>query len=232
MEMEKVSRICVAYEGLEQFFPKEKIVLTGNPVRQEMVNLTGKHPRGLEHFGLEEGKPTLLITGGSLGARSINKAIHAALSKFKAAGIQVVWQTGKNYINEAKAAAEELDYSGIKVHEFISRMDLAYAVADLVVARAGAISVSELCLVKKPCILVPLPHAAEDHQTKNAMALVTHHAAVLVKDNEAQERIGDQVLELINDRPALDQLGHNIAGLARENAVEAITSEVLALVKK
>ena len=231
MLAKKVSRICVAYEGLDQFFPKEKIVLTGNPVRQEMVNLMGKYPRGIEYFGLDPEKKTLLVTGGSLGARSINKSIHAALGKFKEAGIQVVWQTGKNYIEEANKAVSEMNYDGFKVHEFITRMDLAYAVADLVVARAGAISVSELCLVKKPAILVPLPSAAEDHQTKNAMALVTHHAAILVKDSEAQEKIGDQVLELIKNTEALERLSNNIAGSARANAVDAIASEVLALIK-
>lgn len=231
MLAKKVSRICVAYEGLEKYFPKEKIVLTGNPVRQNVVDLAGKKPRGIEHFVLDPEKRTLLVTGGSLGARSINKSIHAALPQFKEAGIQVVWQTGKNYIAEANEAAKEMAYDGFKVHEFIGRMDLAYAVADLVVARAGAISVSELCLVRKPAILVPLPHAAEDHQTKNAMALVTHHAAILVKDNEATEHIGKQVLELIDNKAALDKLSTNIAGLAQENSADTIANEVLNLAK-
>lgn len=231
MLAKKVRRICVAYEGLEKFFPKEKIVLTGNPVRQSVVELTGKKPRGMEHYGLDPHKNTLLVTGGSLGARSINQAILAALPQFREADIQLLWQTGKNFIKEAEQAVESAAYDGFKVHEFIGRMDLAYAVADLVVARAGAISVSELCLVRKPAILVPLPHAAEDHQTKNALALVTHHAAILIKDAEAETTLGPRVLQLLGDKATLEKLSINISGLARTNAADAIANEILDLAK-
>ena len=166
----RVDRICVAYEGMDKYFPKAKLLLTGNPVRQDVVRLAGKRPRGMEHFGLSEGAPILFVTGGSLGARGVNKGIEAALPRFQEAGLQVIWQTGTPYHAQALEAVAKLNYEGCKVHEFVTKMDLAYAVADLIVSRAGAISVSEICLVQKPAILVPLPTAAEDHQTHNARA--------------------------------------------------------------
>ena len=228
----KVDRICVAYAGMEKFFPKAKILLTGNPVRQEVVRLAGKHPRGLEHFGLQVGKPILFITGGSLGARGVNRGIEAALKDFQAAGLQVIWQTGTPYYKQAQEAVAELNYTDCKVHEFVTKMDYAYAVADLVVSRAGAISVSELCLVQKPAILVPLPTAAEDHQTHNARALTDRGAAVLVKDTDAVTDLGPTVLRLINDKDALERLQLAITGLGTQNAAELIAAEVIRLAQK
>jgi UDP-N-acetylglucosamine--N-acetylmuramyl-(pentapeptide) pyrophosphoryl-undecaprenol N-acetylglucosamine transferase len=225
----RVDRICVAYAGMEQYFPKEKLLLTGNPVRQEVVRLTGKRPRGMEHFGLEDGRPVLFITGGSLGARGVNRGIEAALPAFKEAGLQIIWQTGTPYFEQANKAVRDLDYVDCKVLEFVSKMDLAYAVADLVVARAGAISVSELSLVQKPAILVPLPTAAEDHQTHNARALTDHGAAVLVRDVDAVKELGSTVLKLILDPIALDDLRNAIANMGAYNAAEVIAAEVIRL---
>jgi len=225
----RVDRICVAYDSMQRFFPASKILLTGNPVRQEVVRLAGKHPRGLEHFGLQEGRPILFVTGGSLGARGVNRGIEAALKDFQAAGIQVIWQTGSPYLKQAQEAVAKLNYTDCKVHEFVGKMDYAYAVADLVVARAGAISVSELSLVQKPAILVPLPTAAEDHQTHNARALTDRGAAVLVKDADAVQELGSMVLRLIKDKDALDRLRNTIAGMGTQNAAETIASEVIRL---
>jgi UDP-N-acetylglucosamine--N-acetylmuramyl-(pentapeptide) pyrophosphoryl-undecaprenol N-acetylglucosamine transferase len=225
----RVNTICVAYDGLERFFPKEKIILTGNPVRQEVVNLEGKRERALEHFGLDKDRKTLLVVGGSLGARTINNSMKAALEMFKANNIQVIWQTGKFYIEDAEAALKGLDYDGIKAQAFISKMDYAYAAADLVVSRAGAISVSELCLVKKPAILIPSPNVSEDHQTKNAMALVNHEAAILIKDAEAVEKMGNAVVELVNNEEQREKLKKNISGLALSNSADAIAAEIMNL---
>ena len=227
----RVDRICVAYAGMEKYFPKEKVLLTGNPVRQEVVRLTGKRLRGMELFGLQEGRPVLFITGGSLGARGVNKGVEAALPKFKEAGIQVIWQTGTPYFEQARKAAADLGYDDCKVMEFVTGMDYAYAVADLVVARAGAISVSELCLVQKPAILVPLPTAAEDHQTHNARALTDRGAAVLLNDADAVEELGKTVLGLMNDTEALEKLRIAIASMGTRNAAEAIAVEVIRLAR-
>lgn len=228
----RVDRICVAYAGMEKFFPKEKLLLTGNPVRQDVVRLAGKRPRGMEQFGLEEGRPVLFITGGSLGARGINHGVQAALPLWQQSGIQVIWQTGTPYFKQASEEVARLGYKDCKVHEFVTKMDHAYAVADLVVARAGAISVSELSLVGKPAILVPLPTAAEDHQTHNARALTDRGAAVLMHDKDTVEKLGSTVLELINDRKALERLSLAIAGLGTTNAAEAIAVEVIRLARK
>ncbi|MCB0767309.1 MAG: undecaprenyldiphospho-muramoylpentapeptide beta-N-acetylglucosaminyltransferase [Flavobacteriales bacterium] len=225
----RVDRICVAYDGMDRFFPKEKVLLTGNPVRQEVVRLQGKRPRGMELFGMTEGKPVLFVTGGSLGARGVNRGIEAALKDFQAAGLQVIWQTGTPYYKQAQEVVAKLNYTGCKVHEFVSRMDYAYAVTDLVVARAGAISVSELCLVQKPAILVPLPTAAEDHQTHNARALTDRGAAVLVKDADAVQDLGRVVLELIHDKDALERLRVAIAAMGVQNAADVIAAEVVRL---
>lgn len=226
----KVDKICVAYDGLEKFFPKEKIIMTGNPVRQEVVNLEGKKPRGVEYFGIDPNKPTLLIVGGSLGARTINESVKASIDKLKSSGFQVLWQTGKLYKDEAKAATEGIEQ--IKAHEFITKMDLAYAVADVVISRAGAIAVSELCLVRKPVIMVPSPNVAEDHQTKNALALVNHGAAVLVKDSEAREKLIDEAIALMNDAEKQEKLIMNIAKLGLENAADTIASIAINMATK
>lgn len=225
----RVDRICVAYAGMDKYFPKEKLLLTGNPVRQEVVRLSGKRPRGLEHFNLKDGKRILFVTGGSLGARGINRGIEAALPMFKEAGLQVIWQTGKPFLQEAQAAVEALGYSDCKVMPFVDHMDYAYAVADLVVARAGAISVSELSLVQKPAILVPLPTAAEDHQTHNARMLTDQGAAVLVRDADAVADLGKTVVAMITDQQALDKLQRAIAALGKNNSAETIAAEVIRL---
>jgi UDP-N-acetylglucosamine--N-acetylmuramyl-(pentapeptide) pyrophosphoryl-undecaprenol N-acetylglucosamine transferase len=225
----RADRICVAYAGMERYFPKGKLLLTGNPVRMDVVRLAGKRPRGLEYFGLAEGRPILFITGGSLGARGINLGVEAALQLWKDAGIQVIWQTGTPFLAQARAKVEAIGFSDCRVLEFVDRMDLAYAVADLVVARAGAISVSELCLVERPAILVPLPTAAEDHQTHNARALTDRGAAVLLRDADALETLGSKVLELFRDRVGLDRLRQAIAGLGVHDAAGAIAAEVIRL---
>ena len=225
----RADRICVAYAGMERFFPKEKLLVTGNPVRTDVVRLAGKRPRGMEHFGLTEGRPILFITGGSLGARGINLGVEAALQQWKDAGIQVVWQTGTPFLAQARAKVEAIGFGDCRVLEFVDRMDLAYAVADLVVARAGAISVSELCLVERPAILVPLPTAAEDHQTHNARALTDRGAAVLLRDVDAMDMLGTKVLELIRNEAALERLRHAMAGLGVHDSAEAIAAEVIRL---
>ena len=227
----KADKICVAYDGMEQFFPKEKIVLTGNPVRSEVIKLEGKKDRAIEFFDLQKDKKTLLVVGGSLGAWSINEAVEKSIESWKSENIQVVWQTGKLFYNRAvKAAEEHKDW--LKVTEFIKRMDLGYAVADLVVSRAGALAVSELCLVKKPSIFVPLPSAAEDHQTKNAMVLTTLNAAHLIKDVEVRKELGSQVIKLINDHTELDRLSENISPLGYNDAADLIANEALKLVQE
>ena len=227
----RVDRVCVAYEGMEQFFPREKVLLTGNPVRQEVVRLAGKGPRGLEHFGLREGGPIVFVTGGSLGARGINRGIEAALPVLRAAGVQLIWQTGTPYFEQARKAVADLGYTDCKVHEFVSKMDYAYAIADLVVARAGAISVSELCLVQLPAILVPLPTAAEDHQTRNARALTDRGAAILVRDDRAVEDLGTTIINLVENEAELMRLRTAIASLGKENAAEAIAAEAIRLAR-
>ncbi|MBL4709199.1 MAG: undecaprenyldiphospho-muramoylpentapeptide beta-N-acetylglucosaminyltransferase [Flavobacteriales bacterium] len=226
----KADKICVAYDGMEQFFPKEKIILTGNPVRSEVIKLTGKKERAIEFFQLDRDKKTLLIVGGSLGAWSINEAVERAILQWKEANIQVIWQTGKLFHKRAQKACIGQE-SWLKVTEFIKRMDLAYACADLVVSRAGAIAVSELCLVKKPSIFVPLPSAAEDHQTKNATVLATLSAAHLIKDAEIRALLGDEVLKLINDEEELNRLSENISPLGYHDAADLIANEALKLIK-
>jgi UDP-N-acetylglucosamine--N-acetylmuramyl-(pentapeptide) pyrophosphoryl-undecaprenol N-acetylglucosamine transferase len=227
----RARRICVAYAGMEKYFPKERILLTGNPVRTDTVKLTGKKPRGLEHFGLREDAAVIFITGGSLGARGVNRGVEAALALWKKEGVQVIWQTGTPFFKQAQEAVARVGYADCKVLEFVDRMDLAYACADLVVARAGAISVSELCIVAKAAILVPLPTAAEDHQTHNARALTDRGAAVLLRDADAVEQLGLKALELLRDPQALDRLRLAIAELATHDAAQAIAVEVIRIAR-
>lgn len=228
----RAAKICVAYEGLEKYFPKDRIIVSGNPVRKEVVEIVGKREEAIEFFGLDKSKKTVLVIGGSLGARSINNAIKGELNKLVEAGVQLVWQTGKLTFEDAKQAANGLEDKGIKVHDFISRMDLAYAVADVVISRAGAIAVSELCLVQKPVVLVPLPTAAEDHQTKNAQALVDKDAGILVKDVEAKDILVNQVLSLINDNDRIENLKKNIGQMALKDAAGTIADEAIRIVSK
>ena len=225
----KADKICVAYNGMDQFFPKDKIVLTGNPVRSEVIKLEGKKARAEEHFKLQKDKKTVLVVGGSLGAWSVNEAVESAIESWSNEDIQVIWQTGKLFHKNAVKAAEGHE-SWLKVTEFINRMDLAYAAADLIVSRAGAIAVSEICLVKKPVIFVPLPSAAEDHQTKNANVLATLGAAALVKDSQVRDELGKLVINLINNEDELQSLSENIAPMGYHDAAELIADEALKLI--
>lgn len=225
----KAARICVAYEGMDQFFPKEKILLTGNPVRQELKDIRDKREEALKHFSLDGTKKTILVIGGSLGARAVNEAIGAGLQEFIKNDVQLVWQTGKVYFEKAKQQVKNFENRNIMALEFISRMDLAYAFADIVVSRAGAGAISELCIVEKPCILVPLLTAAEDHQTKNAMALVSKKAAVLVKDNEAHEKLVGESIRLVKNDAERESLRQNMRPLAFHDSASRIANEVLTL---
>lgn len=228
----KVQKICVAFDGMEQFFPKEKIIFTGNPVRQDIVDLSNKKAKGLEQFNLSADKKVVLVIGGSLGARVINESIEEGLDDFAKNNIQLLWQTGKGYADKAAESVKKYNNKGIITMPFISAMDLAYAVADIVISRAGALSVSELCLTAKPSILVPSPNVAEDHQTKNAMALVNHNAAILIKDIDAKTELIHALLNLVNNSALQEQLKTNIKQLAKPNAAEIISEEVIKLVKK
>ncbi|MDP6908233.1 MAG: undecaprenyldiphospho-muramoylpentapeptide beta-N-acetylglucosaminyltransferase [Flavobacteriales bacterium] len=227
----RAKKICVAYENMDRFFPSERITRTGNPVRQDILNLEGKCELGMDTFNLDPNKKTLLVIGGSLGARSINLAVKENIGRFKDADVQVIWQTGKLFIDEAKKAVETANATNIHVAEFIYTMDQAYAVADVVISRAGASSISELCIVGKPAVLVPFPFAAEDHQTKNAMALVNEHAAILVADKNAQKEACHNALNLMANDEECKTLSTNIRKLALPNADEEIAREILKLAK-
>jgi UDP-N-acetylglucosamine--N-acetylmuramyl-(pentapeptide) pyrophosphoryl-undecaprenol N-acetylglucosamine transferase len=226
MLSKSVKKICVAYPGMEKFFPKEKLIVTGNPVRQDIDNLQSKKAEAKQFFKLNEGF-TLLVIGGSLGARTINESITNSLELLAKNNIQVVWQTGKAYYAQAKES--EKKYSNIRVFDFITRMDLAYAAANVVVSRAGAISLSELCIAAMPCILVPSPNVAEDHQTKNAMQLANHNAAIVIKDTEAAGKVGEAVIKLASDKNMMDNLSKNISALAVKDSAARIAQEVIAL---
>lgn len=229
-------KICVAYEGMERFFPKEKIILTGNPVRQNLTS--GSKEEAIRYFNEEFGvnfnaeKKTLLIIGGSLGARTINQSIIVHLNKLIDSNVQVIWQTGKNYLADCKKALEALPHNNIICTDFVSQMPLAYALADLVISRAGASSISELCLLGKPSILVPSPNVAEDHQTHNAMALVKKDAGVLVKDIDAKDQMVATALSLIHDTARLEALRANILTLALPDSAKRIAEEVMKLAQK
>ena len=218
----KVAKICVAYDGMEKFFPKDKIVKTGNPVRGDLVLLSSNKEEALGFFGLQSGKTTLLVLGGSLGARCVNKLIEKELPFFKAQGVQIVWQSGKLYYDEYK----KYDSADIKVVSFLNRMDLAYMAADVIISRAGAGSVSELCIVGKPVIFIPSPNVAEDHQTKNAMALAEKDAAIMIRETELDEEFEKVFSELLGTKSISDKLGVNIKKLALPNATKEIVNEI------
>ena len=228
----RVNRICVAYEGMERFFPKEKIILTGNPVRSDILSARQHGVEAAQHFGLAAGKCTVLLIGGSLGARTLNHAMAAGLARLVDAGCQVIWQTGKPFYTEAQAIAEPFANRGVRVLDFIRRMDLAFALADVVVSRAGALAISELSLTGHPSILVPSPNVTEDHQTKNAQALAQRGAALLVPDAQAADRLIDDVLALTKDPTRQESLRKHLLPLGRPHATSAIVSEVLRLAKK
>ena len=227
----KASCICVAYEGMERFFPKDRILLTGNPVRQDLLSVESKAKEAYDFFGFDQTKKTLLIVGGSLGARTINQSVMAKLKELSESNIQIIWQTGKFYIEEARKAAEPFASPNLLVTDFVSRMDFAYSIADLVISRAGASSISELCLLGKPVVLVPSPNVAEDHQTQNALALARKDAAVMIKDVDAKEQLIEKALELLADEKVLEKLSNNVRKLAQENSADRIAAEVIKLTK-
>ena len=229
----QAKKICVAYEGMERFFDKDKIILTGNPVRQGLLKHSMSREEAISTFGLDPSKRTVLILGGSLGARTINQCLMENLDKVKSSGIQFIWQTGKIYIEVAKAAvAKAGEVPMLHVTDFISDMATAYCAADLVISRAGAGSISEFCLLQKPVILVPSPNVAEDHQTKNALALVNKNAALYVKDVEAKELLLDKAIEAVKQPDLLKNLSKNITELAFTDSANIIAKEVIKLAEK
>ena len=225
----RVNKICVAYDNMERFFPEEKIIKTGNPVRQDLVSISNDKTEAAEYFRLESGKKTFLIVGGSQGSLTLNLCITHGIDKIVSNGYQVIWQTGPSYLDTAKKICE--GRKGVWVDSFISRMDLAYSMADVVVSRAGASTISELCLVAKACILIPYPYAAEDHQTKNAKALVDNKAAILIADRDAQGSLLDEMLDLIADNQRLESYSENLKEMAISNAAERIVDEINEIAK-
>jgi UDP-N-acetylglucosamine--N-acetylmuramyl-(pentapeptide) pyrophosphoryl-undecaprenol N-acetylglucosamine transferase len=225
----KASKICVAYEGLEKFFDAGKIKITGNPVRQDIKDILSKRTEAFNFFKLDSNKRTILIIGGSLGAKTINESIEENIENFRTSNLQIIWQTGKSFFSSAKNI--DSVENGLRVFEFIREMDLAYACADIIVSRAGASSISELCIVGKPCILVPSPNVAEDHQTKNAMALVSKNAALLLSDKDCKEFIWPEIQKLVSDEKLSHTLSNNISNLSKPNAVKEIVAEIFELIK-
>ena len=221
-------KVCVAYAGMEKYFPINKVAFTGNPVRNDIQG--GSRHDALLATGLESNRKTLLVLGGSLGARTINESILAGLSKLNDAGVQVIWQCGKAYLEEFKSRTASMDMKRIKLYDFLRYMHLAYAAADVVVSRAGALSISELCIVAKPTMLVPSPNVAEDHQTKYARALVDVNAAMMVRDVDAKETLVDEVLKLIYDEARCVEFSKNMKTLAKPNATIDIVNEIEKLI--
>lgn len=226
------SRICVAYDGMERFFPKDKIVVTGNPVRQVLEDSRVNKADAYAYFKLDPNKKTILILGGSLGARTINQSVIKHLDKLDQSEIQILWQTGKNYYEDALKAIKPFHGIPVYAQDFITHMDYAYAVADLVISRAGAGSISEFALLGKPVILVPSPNVAEDHQTKNALALVKKDAAVLVTDKEAEAILIDTALKVVADNNKLKTLSRNIETMAQHKSADRIVDEIVAIIEK
>jgi len=223
----KANKICVAYEDLERFFPQNKIALTGNPVRQDLLDIHSKKEEAITYFKLDKNKKTLLVLGGSLGARRINELIEKELDKFLSLNVQVIWQCGKFYLEDYK----KYNQYNVQVVAFIERMDLVYAAADVVISRAGASSVSELCIVGKPVIFIPSPNVAEDHQTKNAQAIVNKKGAILLKESQLDEDFSLVFESLIKDEGKQEQLSQNIKLLAKPNATVQIADEIVKLIK-
>jgi len=219
--------ICVAFNGMEKFFPAEKIKITGNPIRKEVVDIENKRFEASELLGISPHKKTILLTGGSLGSGTLNKSMISGLDKLLAADVQLIWQTGKYYYQSITEQMKGREHPNIQVLEFLHRMDLAYAAADLVISRAGAGTIAELCVVKKPVILVPSPNVAEDHQTKNALALVENDAAIMLRDAMAESELMDIALLLIENKAKCQSLSKNIGKMALIDADEAIAREVV-----
>jgi len=227
----KAKIICVAYEGLEKYFPKEKLLLTGNPIREDiLMDYKTLKEESLKYFNFSSSKKTLLSLGGSLGAKTINESIYENIELIIKNNIQFIWQTGKDFFPKALELINNLrDNENIRVFSYIERMDYAYAIADLVISRAGAITISELAALGKPAILVPSPNVAEDHQTKNAMVLVSNHSALLIKDSEAKKKLVNEAINLLNNEFKLKLFANNIAKLSQKNASELIAKEILKL---
>ncbi len=223
----KANRICVAYENLERFFPKEKMILTGNPVRQDLIDIESKREDAIRYFNLDSNKKTVLVLGGSLGARRVNQLIEKELANMLSQNVQVIWQCGKLYLEEYK----KYNSTHVQVVAFIERMDLVYAAADIVISRAGASSVSELCIVGKPVIFIPSPNVAEDHQTKNAKAIVDKKGALMLKEVELDAQFGLVFEVLLKDQGKQNQLSENIKALAMPEATKQIVDEIVKLIK-
>lgn len=228
----KAIKICVAYPGLEKYFPADKLVFTGNPVRADIADLKNKREEAAQYFQVKQDRKVLLVLGGSLGAKTINDCLMSQYKALEEAGIQTIWQTGKNFFSTAETHFKNNPTEHTKAYSFLERMDLAYAIADVVISRAGALSISELCLVAKPAILVPSPNVAEDHQTKNAMALANVGAAVVVSDNEAGKSLIKKTVALFSDLQLQSDLSIAIDKLAKPQAASDITNEILKVLQK
>ena len=227
----KANKICVAYQNMERFFPKEKIKWTGNPVRSDINDLVDRKEEGLTHFQLDKNKQTILLFGGSLGAKTLNEAMAANTEQIaKETDIQIIWQAGKLYYDAYKDTATAA-LPNVQIRPFLDRMDLAYAVADIVICRAGALTISELCIVGKPAVLIPSPNVAEDHQTQNALALVAKEAAQLIKDKEAKERMIPVAIHIMRNNTIKNELSRNIRQLVKPNAAQEIAKEVIKLIR-
>ena len=226
-----VQKICVAYDNMDRFFPKEKLIFTGNPIRKEILDFSDKREKGKNFFGLHNGRITVLVVGGSLGAKTINESVNNNLEAFKKNQLNLIWQTGVSYENQAEESVKSINESGIKSYKFIKEMDLAYAAADIIVSRAGAIAISELCFVGKPVILVPSPNVAEDHQTQNAQSLVNKNSALMVKDMESRRKLVEEIKSLSENKGLQEELSRNIKKLAVKDAAGRIADLSLELVK-
>lgn len=230
MLAKKAKAVCVAYDRMDKFFPREKITITGNPVRKNISQSAVTRAEGQQWLGMKPGRKTVLVVGGSLGAKSINEAIDAGLDELMEEDVQIIWQTGKPYYQQALARAKGLE-DRVKVMEFIREMDYAYAAADIVISRAGALAIAELCIVAKPVIFVPYPFAAEDHQTSNAMALVEHNAALIVKDNDAKAELVKKLKHLLHDQPMQEVMSESLGKIAIKDADERIAKKVFEIAK-
>lgn len=226
----KADRICVAYDHMDRYFPKGKIIKTGNPVRYDLFDVNNRKDKAYTFFNLSVNKKTIFVMGGSLGARTINQSVFKKINRIIEEDVQLIWQIGKIYYDDYSQKLKNENLDSIRTFDFLKEIDLAYAVADVIVSRAGALSISELTIVGKPVILVPSPNVAEDHQTKNAMALVDRDAAVLIKDQEAPEKMIDSAIELVNDKNRKERLQVNIKKMALLDATENIVDEIIKLV--
>lgn len=227
----RAEKICVAYEEMEKYFPKEKIVLTGNPVRKEIQDSIGKKSEGISFFGLDPSLRTVLVLGGSLGARSINESIISNYEQLSKAGIQLIWQTGRIYYDEMVERSSKVDFPGSHIHKFLDRMDLAYSVADVVISRAGALTIAEICIASKASILVPSPNVAEDHQAKNADYLVKRNAALSIPDKDASEKLVHEALRLLENTDKKEQIENNAGSLSKADATKEIVETIMQVIK-